>query len=191
MSDRINEVTRKCADLVAQTAGDVMETFLSKRVYKHCESEIEKLMAAALIVEPMNIGDEVIASNAFWNCISTGEWRYTLDKLRESSILKFGAYVFVQQHILVYRADFVVVALPERGGEPIPVVVECDGHDFHEKTKAQAERDRKRDRAMTAEGYRVFRFTGSEIWRDPFACAAEVMAFLSSELEKQGKANGQ
>ena len=39
---------------------------------------------------------------------------------------------------------------------------------------AQAARDRQRDRAMIAEGFRVVRFTGQEIYRDVEGCAEEV-----------------
>lgn len=58
------------------------------------------------------------------------------------------------------------------------VVVECDGHDFHERTKDQAAHDRSNDRAAVQAGYPVLRFTGSEIWRDPWGCAGEVISFL-------------
>jgi len=77
-----------------------------------------------------------------------------------------------QVPILSYVADFVVGPIPHDPAKEI--VVECDGHDFHERTKAQAEKDRKRDRRIQARGYKVFRFTGSEIHRDAFQCAAEV-----------------
>jgi very-short-patch-repair endonuclease len=53
------------------------------------------------------------------------------------------------------------------------VIVECDGHEFHERTKEQAQRDRSRDRELQRHGYKVFRFTGSELFKDPFACAKE------------------
>lgn len=52
--------------------------------------------------------------------------------------------------------------------------IECDGHEFHEKTKEQARRDKKRDRDLAREGYVVMRFTGSEIWHDPVKCVLEV-----------------
>jgi very-short-patch-repair endonuclease len=55
------------------------------------------------------------------------------------------------------------------------LVVECDGHDFHERTKEQAAHDRSRDRDLVNAGYDVFRFTGSELWRDPFGCAEQVI----------------
>lgn len=55
------------------------------------------------------------------------------------------------------------------------VIVECDGHEFHERTKEQAAKDRARDRASVMGGYDVFRFTGSELWRDPMGCAEQVV----------------
>ena len=79
-------------------------------------------------------------------------------------------YVFPQFPIGPYRADF---ALISSSGF---LVVECDGHDFHERTKEQAAHDRKRDRFMVADGWTVLRFTGSEIHRDPVMCGREVLA---------------
>lgn len=79
-----------------------------------------------------------------------------------------------------YRADFKVTARSE-DGEP-SVLIECDGHDFHEKTKEQARRDKSRDRALQSAGYHVLHFTGSEIWRDPKRCAHEVIDFLLKKI---------
>ena len=82
----------------------------------------------------------------------------------------------VPQHALgPYRVD---IAFPEA-----KVAVECDGHEFHERTKEQAERDRKRDRYMQIHGWIVLRYTGREIHRDTNACAVEVLN-LVSEREK-------
>lgn len=52
----------------------------------------------------------------------------------------------------------------------IPLVIECDGHDFHERTKEQAQHDKKRDRNIQSDGFLVFRFTGSEIWKSNGMC---------------------
>lgn len=54
-------------------------------------------------------------------------------------------------------------------------VVECDGHEFHEKTKRQAAHDKARDRFLSARVAKVIRFTGSEIWNNPFECANEAL----------------
>lgn len=86
--------------------------------------------------------------------------------------------IFPQQGVAGYRPDF-VLAWPEKVGVPSRVrllAVECDGHEFHEKTKAQAERDKSRDRKIVGTGIPIMRFTGSELFRAPVACGGEVLA---------------
>jgi very-short-patch-repair endonuclease len=92
----------------------------------------------------------------------------------EGSHLKF--YITSQYKIGNYRADFLVWV--GYGDKFRGVVVECDGHDFHEKTKEQAARDKSRDRAILESGYSVMRFTGSEIFKDPDACAKQVQKVM-------------
>lgn len=91
---------------------------------------------------------------------------------------KRGIFLYQQATVLHYRADFLLGAMSSPDAKPHWVVVECDGHEFHERTAEQAEHDRARDRAMTAAGYQVFRFTGREIQRDAGRCAAEVLRYL-------------
>lgn len=55
------------------------------------------------------------------------------------------------------------------------LVVECDGHEFHEKTPEQAKKDKSRDRDLLTCGYPVMRFTGSEIYLHPLKCAEQVI----------------
>lgn len=62
-------------------------------------------------------------------------------------------------------------------------VVECDGHEFHERTREQAARDRSRDRDLQASGYAVLRFTGSELFRDPIAAATEVLRAIEVKVQ--------
>ena len=64
--------------------------------------------------------------------------------------------------------------IPGSSFSRVRAVVECDGHEFHEKTKSQAARDKARDRALVSQGFRVFRLSGSEIWNHPGATAYEV-----------------
>lgn len=72
-----------------------------------------------------------------------------------------------------FRLDFMISY--RFFGKLLQIAVECDGHDFHERTKAQAKRDRSRDRALQSLGLTVYRFTGSEISTAPAICAAEVL----------------
>jgi len=85
-----------------------------------------------------------------------------------------GFTMYTQYEVGRYRLDFAFVHDDGR-----LVAVEVDGHDFHERTKQQAQRDRSRDRFLTASGWKVLRFTGSEIYRDAKKCAAEVSAMLT------------
>ncbi len=59
------------------------------------------------------------------------------------------------------------------------MIVECDGHDFHEKTKEQARRDKERDRNLQSLGFPVYRYTGSELYADVFRSAAEIVRDLT------------
>lgn len=75
--------------------------------------------------------------------------------------------LYSQVPIGPYRADFV---LEDKAG-PV-LVIECDGHEFHERTKDQAARDRRRDRQiLDMAGLITVRFTGREIWQDAEDCA--------------------
>lgn len=100
-----------------------------------------------------------------------------------------GTGIFPQAQVGKYRADFLVVSKFACSPTVHHVVVECDGHDFHEKTKEQAARDKARDRDMATLGCHVLRFTGSEIYRDADRCAAQVSEFLHElELRERTKA---
>lgn len=77
-----------------------------------------------------------------------------------------------QVEIGAYRADFV---FNQR------LVVEIDGHDFHDRTQEQASSDRARDRDLLRAGYSVVRFTGADVYRNPIDCADEVRAFCKTD----------
>jgi very-short-patch-repair endonuclease len=85
-----------------------------------------------------------------------------------------------------YRPDFGICTWvhPEDEAPPFIVIVEVDGHDFHEKTKEQARRDKSRDRFMAATEARVFHFTGSEVYRDAQACAVEVFEYVLKHQQR-------
>ena len=87
-----------------------------------------------------------------------------------------GAVIVPQADVLGHRVDFIVVLTGVMKFRPI--IVECDGHDFHERTKEQAARDRSRDREFQSAGNLVMRFTGSEIWNDALACAEQIIDLI-------------
>lgn len=74
----------------------------------------------------------------------------------------------------VYRVDF-LVEIERENKTFYYIVVELDGHDFHERTKEQAKRDKSRDRTLVRHGYSVLRFTGSEIYNNPREAVKDVL----------------
>ena len=96
----------------------------------------------------------------------------------------FGAVLVPQFQVEQYRADFLIIWRADPQVE-IRMLIECDGHDFHERTKEQAASDKRRDRALQTVGYPVLRFTGSEIHKDPVGRAREVINALGNALGKE------
>lgn len=84
-----------------------------------------------------------------------------------------------------YRLDFVISTwdgdlVHEASKFGIPsywIAVELDGHAFHEKTKEQVALRNRRDRDLQAFGWKVFHFSGSEMYRNPIACVTEVAEY--------------
>lgn len=78
-----------------------------------------------------------------------------------------------------YIADFLLIVHGKDG--MLKIVVECDGHEFHEKTKEQAAHDKKRDRDLTKAGYKILHFTGSEIYKNPNQCITEILEVIKNK----------
>jgi very-short-patch-repair endonuclease len=87
-----------------------------------------------------------------------------------------------QHELSTERGQFVVDLLVKDRADGKPrVTIEVDGHDFHEKTKAQVAYDKSRERAIvTAAGVPILRFSGSEVVRNARACVLEVVGYLRS-----------
>lgn len=127
------------------------------------ESPIENLFFRAVIVA---------------NCIGVSWFRLAIGPTapKDNAVLVMETQASLHG---ILRADFLFTVTSD-DGVISRLVVECDGHEFHERTKEQAERDRSRDRALQERGYTVFRFTGSELHRDAFACARQVLRWAEN-----------
>lgn len=94
---------------------------------------------------------------------------------------RLGVKLHPQHEIKVdghtYKADFAVL----QKAKDLRLVVEIDGHDFHEKTRNQVAKDKARERAIVKAGYTVLRFTGSEVVRNPRKCVEEVAAVVAGD----------
>jgi very-short-patch-repair endonuclease len=99
------------------------------------------------------------------------EWRFL--RVDERYGLKIRPQDTLEVEGATYRIDF-VVETPDRQ----KLAIELDGHDFHEKTKEQATRDRQRERTIVRHGYTILRFTGSEVFGNPRKCVEEVIEII-------------
>lgn len=124
-----------------------------------CQSPIEKIFLAAMLAD-------VCAHEIEWHAKDFNPEK----KVGGSKMVD----AFAQVPLGKYVADFLFV----RNVDQKVIVVECDGHDYHERTKGQAARDRARDRWMTQNDILVFRFTGSELFNNPEACAEQMFEVL-------------
>lgn len=158
----IDEIENYAAESAAEKTRDYLG-YLMADTGTICESPIERVMLAALYAHaeaygdeahffPPNMAEEIVAN-------VDGSWDWLL------------WWICPQLQVGSYRVDFGLFHKSK-----LLVVIECDGHDYHERTKDQAARDRSRDRELQSLGPKVFRFTGREIWRDAIACAKEAFS---------------
>jgi very-short-patch-repair endonuclease len=146
------EKNGRLEESIASALGEIETLFRAQIAHfsKRCESPIEELLAASIVLHGRSDFD------------------------REKRISHFDTTdVYIQAQVGAYRVDFLFDDLFQ--GKRRFLIVELDGHEWHERTKAQAARDKKRDRTLVTAGYRVLRFTGSEIYANPGACNQEIV----------------
>jgi very-short-patch-repair endonuclease len=152
--------------------------WLHEKAAQKCESPIEQCMLAAMSFHFMlaawvrngrhcrvHISDEPPTGNR------TTDWPLVT--------------IVPQFQLDDFRVDFALFWLDGR-----LFVVECDGHEFHERTAEQAERDRRRDRMLQQRNIPIFRFTGREIYRDSIKCASEISEFWYEKIRPKAKDEG-
>lgn len=91
----------------------------------------------------------------------------------------------------LYHADFLFDTAYQDDGKGtfdfckkrLKVVIECDGHEFHEKTKRQVIQTNRRNYDLNLEGYEILHFSGSEIFNDPLGCAERAYNFIDQKIE--------
>lgn len=151
-----------------------------------CESPIENAMLVALLLAGGESCEQVFLrlDNRHYGYLTQGldsltiEPQARLGEVRVDFLLRYRSY-----------GPWFPGEVTVPGGKRMPgvqknLIVECDGHDFHERTKAQASNDRRRDRFLQQLGYPVYRYTGSDIWKDVFRCAGEAVGFIVDRAEK-------
>ena len=125
-----------------------------------CESPIEQLLYLDII---KSLGDNEIA-NPYVNI----------------------GNVLLQENIYCgdkkYRVDFLIPVEYTNPKDKSIIrkfyVIECDGHEFHEKTKKQVIKNNERTRDLQEYGYDVIKFSGSEIYHTSNQCAISIFKII-------------
>jgi very-short-patch-repair endonuclease len=104
-------------------------------------------------------------------------WKYY--QIEFTHGLQLQPQTSVSTHKGTYTVDFIV---ERSSGQSARVAIELDGHEFHERTKAQAANDKSRERAIVTTGLPVLRFTGSEVFNNPRHVMDEVISYFIKNL---------
>lgn len=96
-----------------------------------------------------------------------------------NDIYMSGISLIHQVNIGKYRVDFVALYRGSFSDKEKKVIIECDSQQFHDRSERERSYEKQRDRFLQTQGYTVYRFTGSEIIKDSFRCAAEVISFIT------------
>lgn len=62
------------------------------------------------------------------------------------------------------------------------IIIECDGYEFHQKTKEQVQKDNEREYNLKMAGYEILRFSGTQIYNNPFKCAEDTYNYIIKRI---------
>jgi very-short-patch-repair endonuclease len=183
--ERIWQFLGECQEDAAEIARAKLDLKFMCSAFE-CESEIERLLLLAFLrweaINPFDTFKILGFRDHDLNEARDLAWRLIVPSYLHHSV----TVALMQCPVSNYRVDFLLGVVRaekgERRGEHW-IAVECDGHDYHERTKEQARRDKSRDRSLMALGIKTMRFTGSEIWEDPTACALEALRVLDPDAK--------
>lgn len=153
---------------IIQDERDLLEARIAtyKRCFDLCQSPLEQLLLVTWL--EMWVTDENYDPAGFPSVAC--EWPIEHGRV---TLLIYPQYpVTLEGHN--YRADFLLKAHLQCSNIEHLYAIEIDGHDFHERTKEQALRDKTRDRIFTRSSITVLRFTGQEIHRNVIGVISEI-----------------
>jgi len=142
----INELCKSSRNVFEEISSQFVLNLLYSM--KDCESPIEQIMALRL--------HEFLKTRQ----------AYKMEFVDGLDIVDIRNQAEITSDSKNYRVDFLIPVYDMVMAEGVAFVIECDGHDFHEKTKEQAQKEKQRDRDLITSGYVVMRFTGSEIYNN-------------------------
>lgn len=167
----ILDFIKKCSGVYGDIKNDAFSQDVWCQIHDYSiSSPIEQMLFCALkIVQEMayiNVA-EPIEVNGKWYSVGLG--------------------IIPQFKIKNYKVDFLVHygshITQGNQKDKKEIVVECDSKQFHDRTNEERRLEKQRERIIVANGYKIFRFTGSEIVKNPLKVASEIIGYLT-DLEE-------
>ena len=106
-------------------------------------------------------------------------------------------YLFPQEEVQIdnkkYYADFMfkaddyltkLILGKEIRNYNYKLIIECDGYEFHQKTKQQVQKDNEREYDLKMAGYEILRFSGSQIYNEPLKCAKDTYNYIMKKIKE-------
>lgn len=104
---------------------------------------------------------------------------------------KENIFLFSQAEIITdnkrYIADFLFETdeFVNRFNTNKKIIIECDGYEFHQKTKEQVQHDNEREYDLKMAGYEVLRFSGTQIYNNPIKCAEDTYNYIMKFIKEE------
>lgn len=167
----------RCADYVGELSSSDFNA-AARKAYQKCQSAIEKVFYVAFVTL-MEANHLCPLSRAV--------------NLPNGWELNNGIEVVPQAQLGEYRVDFLLnfygeTFLRNRAtGKTLPpqplrrLVVEVDGHGFHDRDAEQRAYENERNRFLQKEGYEIFHFTGREVNSNPMKVALDCLSCLAGK----------
>lgn len=89
-----------------------------------------------------------------------------------------------------YIADFVIDFSRKNSNDKylypsikkLKYIIELDGHEYH-SDKKQVNNDYEREQDLQTAGYKVIRFTGSQVYNKPYSCIEKLITIIINDIK--------
>lgn len=167
---------------------------------KDIENNFEILPSVQKTMDEINEINLSFLKESLINCESPIEQMLALEL---ANLKLYDAYLFnpnmniigvenqsqIKCNNIEYRVDFLIPVIFYKKIYRC-FIIECDGYEFHQKTKEQVKNDNIRQRNIEMSGYKVIRFSGTEIFNDSYKCALEVLDIIRTTYIQIGEEYG-
>lgn len=153
------------------TAKKLLEEFCAYAFFAEETSMLDRLRKLDLSYGKCKSPIEIIYCVAF-------ETTNIKHNLHVELIPQYDVHIAEKNYIL----DFAIIGSDKF--REIKLAVECDGHEFHERTKEQVAYRNRRDMDLQKLGFDILHFSGAEIVEDPVDCAYRTLDYLNSMIKR-------